>query len=384
MSDSSRVQVYQMAEVTFATIAATALKELRVTGESLKAAQNFTRSNELRADRQTTDWIKTMVEAQGGVNFELSYATLDDLIEGIMCSAWGSLLTVTAVDISASSVDNSINSVAAGFPAFVPGQWIKIAGFTGTAANNGYAQVVTRTASKIVITGITLVTDAAGESVTVSGTMIRNGTTKKSYTMEKKFTDITRFVSYIGMMVNTFNLNLRANEIVTGDVQFMGKSGTHAGATVGTGAAVAANTNDVMSTTSNVAQLLDNGVALAGTYARELSFAVNNKLRGKPGIGVLGNTDIGLGRFEMTGKLVAYFETAALYDKYMNNTASSLATRLTDAAGNTYVISVPLLEFTDGNVIAGGNDQDVLVDLSFGAKRHTTYDCMFQIDRFVA
>lgn len=75
--------------------------------------------------------------------------------------------TLTAVTISAAAADNSINDSGAGFPMLYPGAKIWIAGFTGTAGNNGVATVVSRTASKIIISGITLVDDAVGESVTI-------------------------------------------------------------------------------------------------------------------------------------------------------------------------------------------------------------------------
>lgn len=78
----------------------------------------------------------------------------------------------TATTISAAAADNSINDSANNFPLFEPGSTIYISGFTGTAGNNGSAPVVSSTVSKIVIQnagggGITLVNDAAGESVTV-------------------------------------------------------------------------------------------------------------------------------------------------------------------------------------------------------------------------
>jgi hypothetical protein len=69
--------------------------------------------------------------------------------------------------ISAAAADNSINDSANLFPLFEAGSTIYISGFTGTAGNNGTATVVSSTISKIVISGITLVNDAAGETVTV-------------------------------------------------------------------------------------------------------------------------------------------------------------------------------------------------------------------------
>lgn len=79
----------------------------------------------------------------------------------------------TATTISAQASDNSINSSAAALPAWMTaGRRFKIAGFTGAPGNNADVVQISAspapTASKVVITGVTLVDDAAGESVTVT------------------------------------------------------------------------------------------------------------------------------------------------------------------------------------------------------------------------
>lgn len=77
-------------------------------------------------------------------------------------------LTYTAATISAAAADNSINDSATSFPVFVPGDKITISGFTG-GGPNGVATVESRTTAKIVLSGVSVTTDAEGESVTVVG-----------------------------------------------------------------------------------------------------------------------------------------------------------------------------------------------------------------------
>lgn len=74
-----------------------------------------------------------------------------------------------AATISAAASDNSINDSAAGFPFLYPGAGLIVEGFTGTAANNAAYTVVSRTTTKIILSGGTLVNDAAGETVTIIG-----------------------------------------------------------------------------------------------------------------------------------------------------------------------------------------------------------------------
>lgn len=70
--------------------------------------------------------------------------------------------------VSASSTDNSFNDSGSGFPALSAGDLIQVAGFTDSA-NNGEFRVVSRTAAKVIVTDdTTLVTEAAGDDVTVT------------------------------------------------------------------------------------------------------------------------------------------------------------------------------------------------------------------------
>lgn len=79
---------------------------------------------------------------------------------------------ITASTISAAESDNSLNDSGSGFvtAGFQVGQVLTISGFTGDTDNNtaGEAVVYSVTAAKMVLTGVTLADDSAGESVTVT------------------------------------------------------------------------------------------------------------------------------------------------------------------------------------------------------------------------
>lgn len=102
-----------------------------------------------------------------------SAATLagTELVEVSKLSA---TVTKTATTISADSTDNSYNDSANGFvtAGFTTGKTIKVSGFTGNVANNITSGVVTSVAAGKIIVGGTdgdvIVTDAAGESVTIT------------------------------------------------------------------------------------------------------------------------------------------------------------------------------------------------------------------------
>lgn len=100
-----------------------------------------------------------------------SALTGTELVEVSQLSA---SVTITGTTISADSTDNSFNDSANGFvtAGFTTGKSVKVSGFTGNVANNIVSGVVTSAAAGKLIIGGTdgdvIVTDAAGESVTIT------------------------------------------------------------------------------------------------------------------------------------------------------------------------------------------------------------------------
>jgi hypothetical protein len=385
VAETSRVRLLYVEETAWGEVPSPAptLKGLRITGESLKFGLDSSVSNEMRDDRQIPDLIQTGRRADGGFNFELSYGNLDELLEGALFTDWGTELTITANTISAAASDNSLNDSGSGFPAFVPGQWIKISGFTGDTSNNGYAQVVSRTTAKVIVSGITLVDDAAGESVTVEGTMIRNGVTHHSYVIEKEFSDIAQFFCHTGMKVSDFSIDFTANAIVTGSINFNGKSVARGVATVGDGSPTPAPTNTVMNAITNILNVREGGSVFSG-FINKMNFSLKNNLRPGSAVGVLGAAFVNAGRCEVTGGATVYFQDGTVWDKFQANTPSSISFCAQDAEGNAYIFTFPKIKYSGGDVLAGGADADAMVDTTFQAMRDPITGCTIQIDRFAA
>lgn len=382
MSDSSQVALRYLAESTWNVTPAAALTNMRFTGESLDFAINNIQSEEIRSDRQVTDLVQVGANSQGDVNYEVSYAAMDDFFEAAFYSAFGAAAGFSAATVSASASDNSFNDSGSGFPALSAGQVIKVAGFTGDAANNGHFIVVSRTTSKIVVAGGTLVDDAAGETVTIDGGNMRNAATAKSFTMEKQFTDKTEFLYFKGMRVGQMTLNLAAQQIMSGTFTFLGGDSGRDTSTIGTGGPTAAPANEVLNAVSDLASLLENGSPLANTFIQSLSISINNNLRGQPAIGVLGNASVGAGRFVVTGNITVYFEDGSLYTKYVNGTPTSILWAVEDAAGQGYALYMPEVKFQTGQILAGGADQDVLASFDYQAIMDPTLGFTAQLDRF--
>jgi hypothetical protein len=91
--------------------------------------------------------------------------------ELLLVAQESSTVTLTGTTISALASDNSYNDSGDGFLAvgFAVGDGVIVSGFTGDTGNNtDLAVIVSVTAGKMVVSGLTLVDDSAGESVTIT------------------------------------------------------------------------------------------------------------------------------------------------------------------------------------------------------------------------
>lgn len=385
MSDSSRVQLAGIEETTWGDTPASALAAIRYTTESLGQRVEKTRSDEVRSDRQTTDIVPVGSNADGGFDFEASYDAHDIYLEGAFSEDWSTDSGFSAATVDAAAADNSFNDSGSGFPTLVAGQWIRVAGFSTNPTNNGWFEVVTPTAAKIIVTGGTLITEAVGDTVTLSDATLANGIVEKSYSLEKDLSDITQFFGFTGNRVNTLSFSIASRQKVTGSFSFLGKSGALAGATIGSGAYDAAPTAQILNASSNVARLLEGGAVFGtGIFVQKLDIEYSNNLRVVDGVGQAEAVAIGLGRWNCTGSMDVLFEDEVLFNKYLNNTDSSIAVAIEDQAGNGYMISFPAVVYSDGDVTGIGNDGEVQASLQWEAKMHATQAIMARIDKRAA
>ncbi len=328
--------------------------------------------------------MRTAVEARGDVQIELSYGAYDDLLAGAQMGDWSAAADLSATDIAADDAGAQFTSTTTDFTAesLVLGQWIKVDGFADPGLNT-YYRVTSIAANALGVDPAPAAAEAAGNTVTVKGSLLKNGTAAKSFTLEKQFADVGEFVSFTGMRVGQLSLAVQPGQIITGSFSFQGERATAAGASVGTGQPTAAPGNDVLNAIDHVTAVREGGQATT-LDVTGITLQLQNNLRSRQAMANLGPVGVGLGRVGVTGSFEAYFETRALYEKYLSFAETSLSFRVVDGAGNAYVFDLPRLKFTDGQVVAGGNDQDVLAQLSFTAVREAVGDMMLGISRFPA
>lgn len=380
-ADTSDSSVRIVKETTFGIFPpAEDIQDTRFTGESLKYAKEFEESKEIRADGNVSSLIPTFSEIVGGLNIEMSYGTYDELMAAALRVASASWTAVSDVasDVAAAVTVNTFTYGTSLPTDLVEGQWMEIAGFT-LAANNGY-HLVTDITGLVVTVSTTLATEAAGDSITTTGSHIVNGTSLSSFSIEKVFTDLTKYMSFSGCTVDTFKLMIEARKVITGEFTFLGKSHVTAGASATSGAVLAATTTELYNSGDSIGIITENGVAI-GTV-RQISLDTTSSLRGRPAVGSQTHQSIGKGKFRLKGSLIAYFEDFDLYDKMATGTPTSIDFSMLDSASGDYLVTIPKAKLTGGDILAGGEDQDAMVRLDYQAYLHPTYGFTMGVSRF--
>lgn len=403
MSDANRVGLAYVVESTYGVTPSgpPTLKNVRYTGESLKQDTETKTSLEIRSDRQVSDLIRTNLSTSGDVNVELSYAAFDDWLEWALLSdaSWTSALDITInsasinITIAASGSNFTLTRasgsyVTDGFSATLDvGKWVKLGSTANPftlAANNGYAKIVSVSATVLTVTGLAMsaTTQSSGTVAIRRCAQILNGVLLKSMTIEKSFPDLTNeFAILTGQCIDGLSLDVSIGSILTGTFSFIGAREASATATVGSGTNTAAATNNVGNTIDNISGVLEGGSALQIT---KFTMELKNNLRARQAVGTLGAISIGTGTVAVTGTIEAYFTSKTLADKYRNFTATSIGVKFVDSAGNAYVIDLPRVKFGGGDVVAGGINQDVIVKLQYTAYMHETELKTLRLVRSVA
>lgn len=198
-----------------------------------------------------------------------------------------------------------------------------------------------------------------------SSNILKNGNTQKSFTIEKTFeagaTD--QYHRFTGCIANTLKLAIQAKQVVTGSFEFLAKGATTAQAIIASATYTAANSNPVINAAVNFASFSMSGVT--SPELTSLNLNITNNLRRQNIVGSLDARGIGTGRFEVSGEATLYFANASLYDLFLAGTASNLTFVIGGASTKKYQFDIANLKFEKAEIVAGGNDQDVMAKVSF-------------------
>ena len=377
LATTSNMQLVIARENEWGEPASSDYQTLRIKGQSLDLSKSCTESAEIRSDRNITDIVDTSLEAGGQIDFELSFESYDDLFAGTLFNEWSEPLNINVDDgeIIVASVSNEIlhNQGELVFADIAIGQWIQLT----TTDNSGYYQVLENTGERIKLSGA--LTDELADSLKITGSYICNGITPKSYTIERQHLGIEQYFLFTGMHVSQMSLNFASEAMLEGSFTFLGKDAVRSD-TTSVSNIISAPTTPNTNSVDNFGQLRESGTTQG--YIKSLSLEIDNNLRGQKAIANVGLVGVAPGRCRVSGKLEAYFQDGALYNKFRDGTPLSLDWRLTDNDGNTMIFTLPKCKLSNGSISAGSADEDVMATFDFQAILDDTTGCSIQLDKF--
>jgi hypothetical protein len=380
LASSSREQLAFIEESVFGVIPGVGTpKLLRMTGESLNYEITKESSEEINSTRSVSSMIPVTAAANGGIDSEVSYREYDPFLEAALQASFavfgvnGVGATFTA-DFTATTITASVaTSGASLFTLLKKGQFFRLV--APANANNGkifrVSSTVAPTSTVITVSAATpLAVGSAVALCTVSSSRLTNGTTQKSYTIERQNPDIGEYWAYSGMTLSSLEFNVSSGARSTMAFNFMGKKATRNTATLLPAAPAESQAYDIHSgSTGPVCLIWVDGAPLTGTYVQAVSLSYDNALRSQEAVCELGAVGIGSGTIVCGGTLEVYFANGDLFDKFVANTNIEFTVSTLDNAGNGYVFTIPKANISSMAINAGGKDQDLMLSIEFTGLR---------------
>ena len=321
--------------------------DLNLTREQFQSAR-------INSTAQVYDSRSGTDNVEGTLSDEVAAGSHTDLWAGLLRGAWvngvtsGALTTVAAA-ATANTLTRSAGSwIADGFKI---GDVITIAGFAAPATANNVRTVILSLTATVMTVSATLVTKAAGDSVTVAvaGKKLAipaapGDRTDDSFTVEQYFSDINVSRIATGVKIGSASISMSPNSMATVEFSLMGKDMTD-GVKYFT-APTAAPASSVMG--SNKAQLFFDGgqSALVTAFSAEINgqLEVGNVIGNQLPDGTRPAAAIFQGVFEISGEMSLYFTDSSAFQKFRDETPATLAVRMIGDNGKEFVIKFPRIK----------------------------------------
>ena len=194
--------------------------------------------------------------------------------------------------------------------------------------------------------------------------VLKVGTTPKFFSIEDYAADIDQARVFTGCSVSSMGVSLAPNQMVTTTFGMVGKDMT-IGATEKTqDAASGAAPFDAYSGDIAIGNV---GASSASGIVTGLDFTLTNSFAPTFVIGDDSAPSLEYGRAEIEGTLTAYFEDAALINRFLNETESELEVSVNDpTAANAYTFLFPRIKINSADVGVDGPTSRI-INMSFVA-----------------
>jgi hypothetical protein len=351
------------------------MKILRATDRNPTAERNELQSKEQTGDRMETESRGGFVKVGGSIGYELSNMSQDDLLEAALSGTWTAVPSVSTLSSTATDYVRATGSwVTDGYR---PGDLVQGSGFTAPG-NNALVRVTAVTATNLTVDATLAVeSSGAGKTITYPGKRLDVGQVLRTFTVERQFLDLVLYQVFKGVAIGTMSLDIKPEQIIGGSFGLVGMdpltpmSGTSLG------------TPSVVSTHSPM-DAFHGKCYEGGTNVAVCSGITINLDNGRSVQGVVGSQispEVFEGTAKVTGNFMAFFKSAAFFNKFINETETSIWVKLTDPNGTDFMnVVLPRVKYT-GDPLTTGEEGPITEDLPFRALKHPTYQTPIWLQR---
>lgn len=200
--------------------------------------------------------------------------------------------------------------------------------------------------------------------------VLKVGTTRKSFTFQRDFADISQRQVFTGCIPTQIEIGTSLGNIITGSASFASKFPTMQAGSIWT-ATTPAGTNAVFDPISSV-QLVQEGGAGSIAGVTEFSMSMSNGVIQMDQLQSISPLDIQLGNFEASGTFTAYLADATYWTKFANHTTTSLLFTLGGAATAKYAFLYSNVKLSKVDLNNGGNNNPLFQKFTWEAFKHPT------------
>lgn len=209
--------------------------------------------------------------------------------------------------------------------------------------------------------------------------VLKCGKTPSSMTMEIAYTDLAtpEYYQFTGCMCDSLDLTIKPNAIVSGTFVISGITGAMTAASLlTTGSPGAAQTYDPYD--SFTGTLSEGGSAIS--TVTDLTVNIKNSISPTFVVGQNTSAAMPAGRCVVTGKMTSLFSDVTLFNKFMNETASTLQFVLGNGTTESYTFYMGKIKYTTGTVEVA-SEQLISVQCDYTADYDATSGTNLQITR---
>ena len=191
--------------------------------------------------------------------------------------------------------------------------------------------------------------------------VLKVGVNRRSFTVEREFSDIRQFHRFTGVELNGFSLSVAPNAMITGSFTTIGQGMSTAAAIV-TGATYAEpNTNTPFDSFTG-------GMSVNGKPSNVVTSIELTLENGLEALFVVGSNETlqpSIGRSNVTGSMSVYFEDSSMIDRFINEEDTALEFTLA-GDGGAYTFKLPRIKFGSGAPEVSGTGP-IILNMEFQA-----------------